>query len=392
VIPWRFFLFTGLLVLILYLHFYLAHRQWRRLKGRPSLEIDVNYVRMEDCLPQSFRLKVKEWLQLPAVTVTGTERTILKGNERIRATGPMAIGDRHESDAIWVVDGDFSCGSGCEFFREIYARGSARIGHGSRLQSLAADGNATLDDGVTAARWLDSTGEMILGTDCRVGARVTSRTTVRLGMGSRVLSVFAPRVSTPGSNGSPSSQDPPMSDDLVEIPPPDESSTAEQALLDAGVDPKKVVRMSADSWSYAGDLTPSRPLRVGAKLIVKGRCHLPPRSGVLHDLKADGSLHIGRGGFCEGNLVAGGDIYLAPECRFAAVVHAFGSILVSEGTRGVGKEAPVVAYAGDGIWVENNVVICGKLASPGGVMVVDAAGAEDWRKRKKIQTSRLLRV
>lgn len=391
-IPWRLLIFAGVLALVLYLHFYWAHLRWRKLKGKPSVEIDVNYVRMEDCIPQSFRTKVNEWMQLPSVTVTGSERTIQKGHERIRATGPMVIEARHESDAIWVVDGDFSCGSGCEFFREIYTRGNARIGHGSRLQSLAADGDAILEDGVTAARWVDSTGEMILGMDCRVGARVTSRTAVQLGMGSRVLSVFAPRVSTPGSSSSQSSQTLTQPDDLVEIPAPNESPTAEQALLDAGIDPKKIMRLSDDSWSYAGDLTPSRPLRVGAKLIVKGRCHLPPRSAVLQDLKADRSLHIGRGGVCDGNLVSGGDVYLAPDCRFSAVIHAFGALLVSEGTRGAGQEAPVVAYAGDGICVENNVVVFGKLASPGGVKVVDAAGAEDWRKRRKIQTSSLLRV
>jgi hypothetical protein len=347
---------------------------------------------MEDCIPQSFRMKVKEWLQLPVVARTGTERTILKGREQICATGPKAIEDRQESDAIWVVDGDFSCGSGCEFVREIYARGGAQIGRRSRLQSLAADGNAVLEDSVRVARWLDSTGEMILGTGCRVGARVTSRTAVQLGLNSRVSSVFAPRVSTPGSDGSLQGSEVPPSDDLVEMPPPDDSSTAAQVLLAADIDPEKIVRLSADCWSYMGDLKPNRPIRVGAKLIVKGHCHLPARSAVLNDLKADGSLHIGPTGFCEGSLVAGGDAYLAPGCRFAGVLHAFGALLLSEGTRGAGKDGPVVVYAGAGISMENDVVVCGKLASPGGVTVVDAAAAENWRKRRKIQTAGLLRV
>ena len=63
-IAWRFIVFAIIFAGLLYLQFYLAHRQWKKIKGKQTSEIDVGYVRMEDYLAQSFRRKVKEWLQL----------------------------------------------------------------------------------------------------------------------------------------------------------------------------------------------------------------------------------------------------------------------------------------------------------------------------------------
>ena len=131
VIHWRFIVFAILFAGLLYLQFYLAHRQWKKIKGHQTSEIDVGYVRMEDYLAQSFRRKVKEWLQLPS-TVTGErERTILKGREKIRViTGGFEFGSGEKCDDILVVEGDFACGPNCLFAREILVKGNARIGPG----------------------------------------------------------------------------------------------------------------------------------------------------------------------------------------------------------------------------------------------------------------------
>src|ERR1700690_2002042 len=161
VIQWRFILFTIIFAGLLYLQFYLAHRQWKRIKGHQTSEIDVGYVRMEDYLAQSFRRKVKEWLQLPSTVRSERERTILKGRETIRViTGAIEFGSGEVCDDILVVEGNFTCGSGCLFAREILVKGNARIGPGTQLQSVAVDGDLTLEWDVKVARWLDSTREL----------------------------------------------------------------------------------------------------------------------------------------------------------------------------------------------------------------------------------------
>src|SRR5437868_3900798 len=123
VISWRFIVFAIIFSGLLYFQFYLAHRQWKRVKGQQTSEIDVGYVRMEDYLAQSFRRKVKEWLQLPSTASGERERTIRKGRETIRAiTGGIEFGSGETSDDILVVDGDFACGPGCQFAREILVK------------------------------------------------------------------------------------------------------------------------------------------------------------------------------------------------------------------------------------------------------------------------------
>src|SRR6202142_2980233 len=120
VIQWRFILFTIIFAGLLYLQFYLAHRQWKKIKGQQTSEIDVGYIRMEDYLAQSFRRKVKEWLQLPSTIASERERTILKGRETIRViTGGIEFGSGEQCDDILVVEGDLACGSGCLFCREM---------------------------------------------------------------------------------------------------------------------------------------------------------------------------------------------------------------------------------------------------------------------------------
>src|SRR5579863_7059180 len=103
VIAWRFIVFAIIFAGLLYLQFYLAHRQWKKIKGQQTSEIDVGYVRMEDYLAQSFRRKVKEWLRLPSESSGEKERTILKGQETIRViTGGIEFGSDEASDDILV--------------------------------------------------------------------------------------------------------------------------------------------------------------------------------------------------------------------------------------------------------------------------------------------------
>src|ERR1700690_1782465 len=127
VLAWRFIVFAIVFAGLLYLQFYLAHRQWRRIKGHQTSETDVGYVRMEDYLAQSSPRKVKELVQLPSTIRSDRERTILKGTETIRViTGGIEFGSGHQCDDILVVEGDFTCGSDCFFAREILVKGNAR--------------------------------------------------------------------------------------------------------------------------------------------------------------------------------------------------------------------------------------------------------------------------
>jgi hypothetical protein len=126
------------------------------------------------------------------------------------------------------------------------------------------------------------------------------------------------------------------------------------------------------------------PVRLTKKLVVKGDCSLPAGSVVEADIKVAGSLFLGPSCVCLGNLVADGDIFLAPDCRFSGLIHAGKTLFLSQGTRGIPEDQLVAVYAEQQVFVEPNVLVKGKLVSPGRVKVLDTEAAEAWRARRGI--------
>lgn len=377
VIPWRFILFAILFAGLLYLQFYLAHRQWKRIKGQQSSEIDVGYVRMEDYLAQSFRRKVKEWLLLPSTVRNNRERTIVKGRETIRViTGAFEFGAGEQVDDILVIEGDFTCGSNCFFAREILVKGNAQFGPGARLQSVAVDGELTLGFDAKVARWMDSTKEINIGPNCLIGARVTSTGLIRLGPGAQAASMYAPRVGTTAWDGKFLMQESPEMAKLPSIVFSEEAIAARDAIENAGFDSRKLIRLGTDAWLYKGDLRILSPLRLKTKLVVKGKCDFPDGSVLDGDIHADGSLAIGANSLCRGNLISAKDIQVGAGCKFSGLIHADGNVRLGKGTRGFKDDGMVVAYAGEVLEVERDVAVKGKLAAGGRVIVESTEAAE----------------
>ncbi len=377
-IAWRFIVFAIIFGGLLYFQFYLAHRQWKRIKGHQTSEIDVGYVRMEDYLSQSFRRKVKDWLKLPSTGSGERERSILKGRETIRAiTGGIEFGSGEISDDILVVEGDFACGASCQFAREILVKGNARVGAGAQLQSIAVDGNLTLGPDAKVARWMDGAKELNIGANCLVGARITSQGVIRLGPGTQAGSVYAPQVATQGWDGTFTGKETP---EIAKLPgvmiSADPTDAGKESLEEAGFDMKKLIQLGPDSWMYKGDLRLRKALRLKTTLVVKGNCDLPEGSVLEADIHVDGWLHVGSNSFCLGNLIAGRDIHLGSGCRFAGLIHADGFVQLGRGTRGFRDDAMVVAYAGEDLQVERDVAIKGKLAAGGRVIVESAEAAQ----------------
>ena len=95
-----------------------------------------------------------------------------------------------------MIDGNFTTDQDCSFAREIFVTGNCKVGANSTLQALAVDGDLELGDGVVVRRWADAHGAIVTHSDVRIDSRLTSRTRVKLGHGSRALSAFAPEVVT----------------------------------------------------------------------------------------------------------------------------------------------------------------------------------------------------
>ncbi len=371
---WPFVAFTIIFAGFVYIHFFLAYRAWRISRGEEATDIDPNYVRIEDYFARSFRLKVSEWLKLPVQAAESDgSLSIVKGTERICISQSAAYPPQSRSDDILVVRGSFKCSAGCVFSREIYVREHASVGPGSHLQSIAADGNLALANDVRAARWVDSLGDLEIGTNSIVGARATAGGNLRLGNGATVGSAAARTVHT--SYGRPPmtilTVEPPAP--KLEIPRPEADSKTTGTKANPGLDWKKLKMLSATCWLYNGNLKPSVPLRTKTALIVRGDCIIPAGSVLEGDLKAKGSIRIGTLSICRGNVIAGRDIWFEPSSSFHGIVHAGKTLRLGSDVCGGTESARVVAFASESVVIEDDVVVHGKLASDGRVVAVTEA-------------------
>ena len=367
---WPFVAFSIVFAALVSAHFLLAYRSWRISRHEQVSDIDLRYVRLEDYFARSFRFKLSEWLKLSVwAGDTDGSRLIRKGKECIRVSNATEYPAESISNDILAVEGSFKCHEACTFHREIYARGDARIGSGTQLQSIATDGNLALGTKVQIARWADCQGNMEIGAESIIHSRATAGGTLLLKIGAQVKSAFAPL-------GCTSENDPGISEKSEETPPPpiEFPSCATNAENEnqrvSGVDPSRLRPLSPDCWIYDGDFRPSKPLHFTVKLIVRGNCDIPPGSVLEKDVKSRQSISVGAGCLCRGNMIAEEAIWFGPFSRFHGIVHAGKMLRLCAGVQGGTEKASVAAFAEETLSVEKNVIVYGKLASADRVLAV----------------------
>lgn len=365
-----FVIFSLIFVALVCAHFVPAYRAWSASRTQVVSDIDAGYVRVEDYFARSFRAKVSEWCKLPpcAALPDGT-RIVKKGKERLRIANSCQYPPQSQSDEVLIVCGGFLCGAGCAFHREIFVSGDAAIGAGSRLQSIAADGNLTIGNGVRIARWVDSAGELKIGARANVGSRATAGRSIHLQDGAQVKSAFAPTVSTGlrDAASAPNPESPPLPE--LEIPVRRTAPAKADILAKAGIDIGKLIEQEPYCWMYDGDLRPAVPVRILTGLIVRGDCILPAGSVIERDIKSKATLTVGARSTCRGNAIADGDLSLGASTRFLGVVHSGGTLQIHSGVHGGDPAAHVAAYAADTLLLSGNVVIHGKVAAGDSVIV-----------------------
>jgi hypothetical protein len=355
-----FLLFTAFFAAFFYLHFAFAHRAWLALRGQISSELNMAYVRIEDYFGLSFRSLLENWLRLPSSPEsTPGLRVVDRGHERIFVAGSAAYPDMRRESEVLVIQGHFSCGSRCDFRRELYVRESCEIGPYSRLQALAVDGDLTLGYGTEVRRWVDATGHLTIEEECIVRAKATSRTGILLGSRARAKALFAPEIASEGRVESSSSRNvvPPMT--LVLPLPPG----APVPPAHTGFDASRFHILGGQTYFYDGHLVLTLPLHLKASLVVRGDFSCTRESLLEANLKAKGHVDIGADSTVQANIVAEKDIYLGQGSIFQGILLARGSIRLARGVRGLPQESPVSACSTGPLLLESNVVVKGKLAS-----------------------------
>ena len=352
-----FFVYSIFFLFLVYLHFHFAWMALRRMRGSTSHEIDTGYVKIEDYFGQSFRAKLKSWIEAapnggPPVLL----RTIQKGSEAIYVAGSANYPSGHRESGILVIEGDFTAGPNCDFTRELYVRDNCRIGAGAELQAVATDGALSIGENSHIRRWADSNGPLELRRAAEVKSRAVSRTSIELQRTARALSLFAPEVFT--ENRQPDLVMDINIDDVATLHKPGgEGEPTGEFLTD------RLTPMGPSTYLHTGDLILTSPFNLMCDLVVRGNFQCGPESYLEGGVKAHGWIVIGATSVVRGNLSANEHLTLGHDSIFQGVLHARGPMRLCAGVRGLRGETPVAAYSDGPMLVEDNVVVNGKLSS-----------------------------
>jgi len=311
---------------------------WRRLNGKLSTEIDIAESEYDDAA--KFREDVMRWAS------TG----VRDGGGLVRVMTTASFPNRFVCGHTLVVHGDFVCEQNCRFFTDVYVKGNACIGSGSRFRSIAVDGDLTIGDNVRIDGWADAFGAIRVGHDCIVTGRLTSLRSLQLGDRIRLKAACAPKVWTSLSIGERILYEKP-------IPP---SVVVQRLDLESEITSGNAVRLAQDYWMVRGDFRPSTTVKLSSKLVIKGACELKKGSSLFQDLKCGEALILGEQCRAHGSVVSGHDILIGEGSECHGIVHADGSIHLARRVRVRGAGRAFV-YAGRRIFLGEGVLVEGKM-------------------------------
>ena len=360
-----FFLFFATVVAA---HFLFAGQAWQQLRGVNETDIDLTYVRRDNWFGQSFRTQVAAWTSAPATQTHAKFRIFGAGQQRLIESDQNSASTRAANSELYAFTQGFSCPAESVFSREISVHGDACIGRQSRLQAITAGGSLDIASDTTVARWVDSDGELTIGTNVTIGSRATSRYAIRAGEGSRAQLLAAPQITTSAyiERGFDRTSVPARGALQFPLVTSDEDDGAPQPPVEKG----RLMLMDDNCILHEGDLFFSLPVEIRTRLIVRGSFSCPSGSLLHEDIKAEGDISIGPESLVKGNLIAGGSLALYDGCQFEGVLHAGQDLLLTTGVRGKARRQPVAAYAAATLYAESNVAVEGKLAAGGHVEIV----------------------
>ena len=131
--------------------------------------------------------------------------------------------------------------------------------------------------------------------------------------------------------------------------------------------------MGGSTYLHEGDLLLTSPLNLMCDLVVRGNFQCGAESYLEGNVKSTGSMIVGASSIVRGNIAADGELTVGHDTIFQAVLYSGQAMRLCAGVRGLRGETPVAAYSGGKMFVEDNVVVNGKLSAAGMVLAVPAS-------------------
>ncbi len=311
---------------------------------------------------EQFRQQAKALLTLSG-PIGNSPRVVEMKGRRVILADRVSSRDGYSLQDALVVRGSFTCGTGSRFDAPVYAGGACEIGKNSRLHSIATDGRLRLATNaqVNGCAW--SAEPMELRPDSWVES-ATSPASIQIADSAGARELFSPVIASQDQLPDLGEPAPPVSH--MELPPPHWNRLPQFEML-PGFRQERLSALDDETWYYDGNLTFPFPLLLRGNLVVKGLFRCSANSLLEFDVKSGGSLHVGAGSICRGQLTSLADMVLGDGCLFSGSLKARASLRLCSGVRGFRRGTPVEAETNGTLHFEPNVVVRGHLTGGGGV-------------------------
>jgi predicted acyltransferase (DUF342 family) len=230
---------------------------------------------------------------------------------------------------------DLSLSSHSTFSKDVYSRGRFVGGENNHYRALLAEQEAYVGKGSSVTRWVHAGGELRVDSGCRLSARISSDSRIRLAADCSFLRLNAPRIELGREAVA-------RADDA--IPPASEIPTAmnrSRVLHDGNFE----IRSGA---TFCGDLVVRGELRIGSGARVYG------------SVKSQKDMILESGVRVEGSLISAGALLIGPDCRIHGPVIAEREMRIQAGTQCGDSRKPTTVSALR-IEVAEGVLIFGSL-------------------------------
>ncbi len=278
-----------------------AALELRSRRDASALALDPEYAMNPRYLGKSFRHKIAAAI---AGARTGSEiRFLDRANERARIVDGQELPAGAHAEYALLARGAVSTGERARL-TDVYSAGHVQIGSGTQLRTLVADGETSLAQDVTIARWVDSEGDLRIGARCAIAHSASSGGMCTLESGVAFRRLFGSPI-VAGSKPEPLAPAP-----ATEILDTDTIST-DSVEIRAG-------SVHTGSIKSGGDVIVRAGARIDGSIVARGSVRLERSAAVGGHVFSERSIAIGE------NAVVG-----AP--GGAKTVYASGNISLSPG-------------------------------------------------------------
>jgi predicted acyltransferase (DUF342 family) len=296
----------------------------------------MNFSRDYKYFGKSFQKLLEDGLGARRITEPGEYTLMLSKPEKVQVVETERVRDQKRIDIILYVLGDFASGNGAEFRKEIYVRGTCKIGDRNTLRALYCEGDLLIGKGTAVIRWVDGDKNIEIKEGCRLGLSVASPKRLEVGRHCTFSRMFGLPILTYRTKL------PEMATDIHV------KNISDMTMV---ITKKEII--FPPGTTIPSDIVTHQGIVLRGKSLVKA------------NIKSYRDIIIEEGSRVEGNLFSEKDIVIEAGCTIIGNLFSQGQVKIGNAVQ-VGQEGQIKSViAKKGVVIEGNVSIYGYLMTEG---------------------------